>query len=341
MSDRKYTPAYKWLIGLLGHLCAVAFIVSGCTARTTADWELVHKGDMPHSAAIGSIFFIDKNEGWALTWAGLFKLRDEGKTWVPVLVNEGGRRTFYSFTFMSSTSAVVVGTQVKDRTYTPLILKTSDGGESWHEGATDITPELDRDRSTAIHRVAFCDANSGWAVGPDLILHSIDGGLSWTTQRTINPDEGTIVAIGCLNPERAWAAGTGGLLLKTGDRGSTWTKQQIGTSDTLMQVRFFHDNGWIVGGKSGSPVLYRSSDGGENWQHQHVNVPALLFDIFFSGNHGWIVGENGTMLKTDDGGRSWLLQPTPTKENLTSLFFLTQDQGWVAGDRMTVLHLSK
>jgi photosystem II stability/assembly factor-like uncharacterized protein len=340
MINRRRFPRWKWTIGPLEIVCATVLILSGCTSSSTAEWSMVHRGEMPHAAAVQSIYFVDKDQGWALTWAGLFKLRDQGRTWLPILTNDGERKAFYSFAFTSPSNGIIVGTQEKDQSYTVLILRTSDGGESWQEGITDIKPETDRNKSPAIHKIAFCDEKNGWGVGPNLIVHTIDGGNHWIIQRR-SVDEENLIGIGCVNSERAWAVGSRGLVLKTNDSGSTWTQQRIGTEDTLMQVRFFGQHGWIVGGTAGNAVLFRSSDGGENWQLQQQNVKALLFDVFFVADHGWIAGESGTMLETDDGGRTWLPRETPTKENLTSLFFLSPDQGWVGGDRATLLFLSK
>jgi photosystem II stability/assembly factor-like uncharacterized protein len=107
-----------------------------------------------------------------------------------------------------------------------------------------------------------------------------------------------------------------------------------------MQVRFFGEKGWIVGGTDGKAVLLRTRDGGETWQSQQLPVTAQLFDIFFLDNHGWIAGEKGTLLRSDDGGETWSLQKTPTNEDLTSLFFLSPNQGWVGGNRLTLLRFS-
>jgi photosystem II stability/assembly factor-like uncharacterized protein len=330
----------KWNIGILSLLCATSLLFSGCSSSSTAEWVVRHKGEVPHSPAVTSVFFLDENQGWALTWAELFKVRDHGTTWDPILTNDGGHRAFYSLTFMSASTGIIVGTQEKEKAYTVLILKTSDGGDNWQEAVTDVRLEVDRDKRPSINSVAFCDARNGWAVGPNLILHTIDGGAHWVTQRR-NADEEMLNAIGCVNSKQAWAVGARGLILKTKDGGDTWIRQEIDTDDTLMKVRFVGDNGWIVGGTNGKALLFRSTDRGENWQLQRQDVAAMLLDIVFTADQGWIAGENGTILRSDDGGETWVQRQVPTNENLTCLFFLSSDNGWAAGDRMTLLRLSK
>lgn len=335
-----HLPGLKLSFEFRACFLVAALILSACNSRSRGKWELVRYENFPHAAAVGPIVFNDKEEGWALTWAELSRVRDNGRSWIPVLTNQGERRGLYSFTFTTPTTGVVVGTQKKGEAYTVLILQTIDGGRSWEERPTDVTADTDRDKQPMLQSVTFCGAKSGWTVGNDLILHTTDGGLTWATQRS-DLNGQSLFTVACSSSERAWAAGTGGLLLRTSDGGDTWTHQVTGTGEILMQVRFFGENGWIVGGTNGKAVLIRTRDGGQNWQPQQLNVPAGLFDIFFVGNHGWIAGEKGTLLRSDDGGESWSLQKTPTNENLTSLFFLSPNQGWAGGDRMTLLRFSE
>jgi photosystem II stability/assembly factor-like uncharacterized protein len=314
-------------------------LLVGCGPTDRGKWELVQSSGLSHAANVGPLLFADNGDGWALTWASLLKVRDKGRTWVPVLSNDNGRRAFYSFTFTTPKIGVVVGTQKKDQDNEVLILQSVDGGESWHERLP--TPSLQRHRNMtpSLFSVSFCDEKTGWAVGNDLILHTLDGGESWETQQ-VEVNNERLFSVACGSSTRAWAVGTGGLFVRTTNGGMTWTRQAIGTNDILMQVKFFGGNGWIVGGTNGNPVLFRSRDAGESWRPQHVAASVGLFDIFFIGDHGWIAAERGTILNTTNGGEVWIVEKTPTNENLTSLFFLTPTEGWVGGDRLTLLHFS-
>lgn len=109
-----------------------------------------------------------------------------------------------------------------------------------------------------------------------------------------------------------------------------------------MRIRFFGNEGWIVGGRNGHGLLFKTHNAGRTWQSQSLKSPtALLFDVHFTGAKGWIVGENGTILSSDDYGLTWVPQASPTSETLTSLFFLTKDLGWAGGDKQTLLRLNK
>lgn len=320
-------------------LLIVAISLHACNSGKLATWEVIRHEDMAHAAAIESIVFDINGEGWLLTWAELSKVNNNGRDWTPILTNEGGRRAFYGFAFTEPSSAFVVGTEQKKEGYTALILRTLDGGKTWQEVPTDVRPEPDRSKRPALHSISFCGDQTGWSVGENLILHTKDGGESWQTQRD-NVTDGRLFSVACLSAQRAWAVGTGGLLLRTVDGGAAWTSQESHTKDDLMRIRFAGKSGWIVGGTNGRAVLLRTRDSGERWQPQQLNVSTGLFDIFILGSHGWISGEKGTILLSTDGGQSWLPQRTPTNENITSLFFVSPDQGWAGGDRLTLLRFS-
>src|ERR1044072_8493124 len=324
------------LFGFMG----IVLVLAACVPNNPGRWEIVQASDWPHAAGVGPIVFTNKSNGWALTWNRLSKVREQGKAWDPILTNESDQKAFYSFTFISPTNAVVVGSQQKEEGYTVLILQTENGGQDWHERLSDIAPVHDRDNRPALQSVAFCGPKDGWTVGGNLILHTRDGGLTWTSQHADIEGE-NMFTVACSSDQRAWVAGTGGTVFTTRDSGNTWERQEIATKDTIMQVRFFGKSGWIVGGEARKPALFRTLDEGETWQPQIINEPTMLFDIYFIRNLGWIAAENGTVFASQDGGQTWSANRTPTKENLTSIFFLDPDEGWASGDRKTLLRFSK
>ncbi|MCZ7640071.1 MAG: YCF48-related protein [Verrucomicrobia bacterium] len=67
---------------------------------------------------------------------------------------------------------------------------------------------------------------------------------------------------------------------------------------------------------------------------------ALLAATFADALRGWVVGDSGTVLRTVDGGQSWISQETPTKEDLRGVVFVGTELGWAAGRAGTILHTS-
>ncbi len=66
----------------------------------------------------------------------------------------------------------------------------------------------------------------------------------------------------------------------------------------------------------------------------HWRGDAALRDVFFL-NHdlGWAAGDHGTILRTEDGGRSWSLVPVAVSCSLRSIQFVDELNGWAAGGR--------
>lgn len=328
------------LFSLAAVTVILLFVFSG--AHQEGKWEVIHSVGWTDAPGLEPIRFDDPADGWVLSTFALSRVQDQGKTWSEVLGTEGKLRGFYSVFFSTPTDITVVGVQRKGDEKNVLILQTLDAGTTWEERQTDVKPTRDRDEMPVLNSVVFCGAQIGWSVGDNRILRTTNGGLSWSTQHVEhdNPDL-NLATVACLDSQHAWAVGTGGVLLRTTD-GNTWTRQESHTDGFLIRIRFFNQTGWIVGGgKIGEPVLLRSDDAGETWQPQHLDVAARLFDIFFIDGHGWIAGEDGLIMASDDGGQSWVRRPTPTKETLTSLFFLTPELGWAGGDRSTLLRFTQ
>ena len=67
-----------------------------------------------------------------------------------------------------------------------------------------------------------------------------------------------------------------------------------------------------------------------------LNSDDLLCTYFCDNNSGWAAGRWGTLLKTDDGGNTWNIVPTPTKKTLTGIYFFDQKMGWIVGEAGTI-----
>lgn len=72
-----------------------------------------------------------------------------------------------------------------------------------------------------------------------------------------------------------------------------------------------------------------------------------LFDVSFplaktgadeEQNMGWICGRWGTVLHTQNGGRTWALQTSGTDMTLSGISFVDQAYGWAVGDEGAIIH---
>jgi photosystem II stability/assembly factor-like uncharacterized protein len=74
---------------------------------------------------------------------------------------------------------------------------------------------------------------------------------------------------------------------------------------------------------------------------QYAVTRKLLTDVFaVSDKEVWIVGGGGTILRTTDGGQSWVEQNSPTTQNLRAVHFAGAENGWAVGPNGLILKAS-
>lgn len=182
-----------------------------------------------------------------------------------------------------------------------LMLKTTDGGKSWKE--------INLKTEEPLYDVTFVDSNEGWVVGAKgLILHSSDGFNTFDTQNS--KTENYLLRVLFLNKEIGFITGGLGTILFTVNGGKDWNLYPIDWNEKLKEV---------------AETL------GVVYPH--------LYDIYFVDDEwGWIVGENGVILHTTDGGKTWALQRGGWLAPLFSVYFKTRSEGWVVGQNGLFLH---
>jgi hypothetical protein len=73
------------------------------------------------------------------------------------------------------------------------------------------------------------------------------------------------------------------------------------------------------------------------WQNPSPQGSWLNSVVFTDVNTGYAVGDWGTIIKTINGGTTWITQPSGTSENLNSVFFTDSNTGYVVGSGGTIL----
>ncbi len=199
------------------------------------------------------------------------------------------------------------------------ILRSVDAGVTWAPQISGTTK--------ALYDVTFLDSFNGWAVGGDsggggvvdlpatsVVLHTSDGGATWTTQRLAASRPLTAVTFS--DALSGWAVGVDGVV-HTADGGHTWLSQAGTTGADLASIRFSDAlHGWI-GGLSGA--MLRTANGGQTWKRVGLGAWAgksrVVQATFADAVHGWAIlcGSNGyinngsghTIVVTSDGGDRW------------------------------------
>jgi photosystem II stability/assembly factor-like uncharacterized protein len=179
---------------------------------------------------------------------------------------------------------------------------------------------------------------------------SAQGALGWHGERRgeAGKDLNTVFFV---DSKRGWAAGDGGVVVRTEDKGRSWSRQSLGTADAINDLYFLDkEDGYLVAGNR----IYVSSDSGQTWRQSATfsastfgGAEPELYSVRFTGKkRGWIVGSvsrrdtvvDSLVLKTEDGGTSWQRLRVPTKSELINLDFSGDKRGWIVGAGGVVLH---
>ncbi len=195
---------------------------------------------------------------------------------------------------------------------------------AWSGRAGDYDPARPQTWTLSAPDLFAVDARgeSAWAVGYwGAALYSRDGGKSWQTGQT--PTRSTLFSVSFADERSGWAVGAYGMILRSRDGGATWTQQGATLTDELGETRPLDshlfgvaavgaDEAWAVGD---SGVVLHSTDG-DRWQRVAIppealaddNLPERIWNAvrFSDPQHGWIAGEFATILRTADGGATWV-----------------------------------
>lgn len=71
------------------------------------------------------------------------------------------------------------------------------------------------------------------------------------------------------------------------------------------------------------------------WQNPYPQSNSLLAARFINVDTGWVVGDAGTILRTNDGGQTWVWQRSSNEESYSDAVFLENLSGWVVGGNST------
>ncbi|MGU7811554.1 PKD domain-containing protein [Burkholderia sp. AW49-1] len=182
---------------------------------------------------------------------------------------------------------------------------------------------------TSLNTVSFGDARSGWIGGESgALIHSTDGGLTWTIQIASG---NAIRSISAVDSNHVWALDGQRNVLSSSDGGATWQAVATGSPSTLVAIKFADQrHGWAVGP---SENIWGTADGGQSWALQHSNTsnPALNAIDAIDVNDAFAVSDNGSILRTSDGGQSWNLAFRASGTALKGISFGGFSTGFAVG----------
>ncbi|MGM0582095.1 MAG: WD40/YVTN/BNR-like repeat-containing protein [Bacteroidota bacterium] len=215
-----------------------------------------------------------------------------------------------------------------------LMAFTTDGGQSWNEYKRWGTPRVE------LNEMAFFNESTGAIPGNGMLLWTDNGGKTW--EEKINPAGGELSDIAFASAKKAVAVGSSGII-RTKDGGKNWNSIQVDRTVELRgnereveltSVTFMDANVGIAVGFIGTAgqtgTILRTQDGGKTWNK--VDAPGGMFTSVQSpGKQSFMILDGyGNILKSTDQGKSWDQIELP-KESYKKLYFPTAQTGYLLG----------
>jgi photosystem II stability/assembly factor-like uncharacterized protein len=225
---------------------------------------------------------------------------DGGATWQPAALPACAKLPL-PFHFLDPMNGWVSATK---------LLRTHDGGASW-EVISDLQFES----------IDFVSASEGWAAWTDcgtytgpcqgVVMHSIDGGATWTEQ--IRHEGSSTPGVTFVDRLNGWVwLGADKPVLHTRDGGLTWSEQQPPGSHPV-----FVDASTVWAATepalTGSSIvsLFVSRDGGDTWSAAGnvLSQGCGSYDrlLAVDAAHAWFLSscQESHLFRTIDGGATW------------------------------------
>jgi photosystem II stability/assembly factor-like uncharacterized protein len=215
-----------------------------------------------------SIEFINADIGFAGTLNGvLYRTVDGGENWDDISAN------------IAQQPAGICGLSVADASTIygcgiwsgpAFVIKSIDGGASW--SYIDMSAY-----ATRLVDILFISADVGFATGTaapasngGVILHTTDGGASWSTVCTTNALSDIVWKIQQFDDQHCFASiysepiNDDTRMLRSADGGMNWEQITVSEQYTYNEAIGFMDplHGWA----GGDEVLWETMDGGVSWQ---------------------------------------------------------------------------
>lgn len=266
----------------------------------------------------------------------ILQTNNGGQDWNMVIDSISSSSWLTSVDFINGVKGFAVGKKGK-------ILKTTNSGNTW----SVVQAPTNRD----LNSVFNVDANISFIVGGNkendsiqTILKTTDGGTNWSVIRDVQGY--WLKSVFFINSNVGFVVGEHGVVLKTINGGLSWISVNLPTSvstRTYNSIYFTDDlHGVIVGGEEGGwqtndsiQTILKTDDGGTTWNIIRDNPNPCLRSVTFSDNNtGFAAGNNGTLLKSFNGGLNWeqiVLPDNTIENNFYTVDFLTSFYGFVAG----------
>ncbi len=281
-----------------------------------------------------SMHFPDNQYGYTVGALGTIKrTSNSGETWT--YLSEENENTFTSVHFTHQSTGWTVGMN-------GVIWGTNNYGNDWSEYTSGTTKNL--------YSVFFTTPNIGWTVGEEgtllryypqrpenITLLQPNGGENLQNGSTytitwISTDVENVKIEYSLNDGVSWNLITPSV--PASDQSYQWDVPNTPTSQGRIKITNVSD----VSVFDISANSFTISTEQYGWFVLPANIGHPLLSVHFENAElGWAVGQDGVIVKTTDGGYTWISQNSGTDDYLNYVEFVNENVGWVIGTGPTIL----
>lgn len=302
-------------------------------AKISAQWTQQVSGT---DFFLTAVYFLNENTG--LIGAGaplpltsnfyggeIIRTTNGGTNWQRVLLDSNLRVKSFSF-FDQNTGYAVGGSYA---TY-GKIMKTTNAGLNWFTYLENNQPGS----YYHFYNLYFANDNTGFVSNQLGVYRTNNAGTNWNL--CLNASD---YAYGYLSFKKLhfFDVNTGiflsdsGKIYKTTDSGSNWSISYVDHLTSFKDITFSNSNTGFAVGLEGK--FYRTTNRGTSWQQADLGTNESFYAVRFPNSlTGYLTKDQG-VLKSTDGGSTWQQIMQLNTDTLFSVYFLTQDIGYVAGTK--------
>lgn len=272
---------------------------------------------------VASFSFVSPQVGFLLLGDGSLEATADGgetfsrKTGIPgtSASSGGGSSVGVALHFLNASDGIAFVTEPGSGLSSEYM--TPDGGVSW----TPVTLPPGA-KVTSVH---FVDEKNAYAIGPNTLLRSTDGGEKWEAQTIASGND--FNSIDCASDTECMLTVTAGnQLVKTTDGGATDTVTTP-SSSLIYGAAYASAKQIVAVGANGATVL--SSDGGATFTSSSTDIGGE-YSRLRGGPEGLVLapGAKGDFALSANGGLSWQVIATQTSAQLSDVSFATPQIGY-------------